>query len=495
MNTSRRTVMLHAIVWVLSAAFAVTVVACSWVLGLKDGQLPVIDAGDAGDAAMLPGDERPVLLPDASTAMCDGGTGVRNLVDDADAVFVQLGGSTIVTSCGTKADPCGTIAVGIAVANANRAKAIYIAPGTYAEPVDLPSGVAMEGGFVVTGATWTAVCENITTTIAADAGVAVSAQGVLNAAIRFLTIETKSHGDVGESLFAVMATDSALTIENVNVYSELAGPGVNGGSGNGLNTSDTTCTELGTPGTTGTAATPGAFTTTGYQVGGTGGVGMPGANGVGGTYTAPSCSEMCVSMCSEYVFPVDDSGVPTDDAGNEITDGATGECFVNTGEVCGTDVSMTSCGGQGGVGGLGGGSGAASVAVLAVGQATSLTITGGALVSAGGGLGGVGGAGASGDTGEPVNTGASAMCSTMCDPTCSTPSDPVTLNGGSTTAGGTGGTGGQGGGGGGGPTFLVVTVGGANVTTASTSQWQIPTVGALGGQPNGPAGPFGEQSP
>ena len=105
------------------------------------------DAGDGGP----PGDERPVLTPDASTAVC-GDAGVdgsftRNLQADSDSVFVLQNGSTIVSSCGTKLDPCGTIAIGVAVANANRAKAIYIGPGTYAETLAIPSGVSVEGGF------------------------------------------------------------------------------------------------------------------------------------------------------------------------------------------------------------------------------------------------------------------------------------------------------------------------------------------------------------
>ncbi len=484
---------MQVIAWALLTALAVTIVACSWVLGLKDGELPAPSSDAGGDVSDvgIPGDERPVLMPDASTAVCDGGAGVRNLVDDADAVFVLQGGSTIVPSCGTKADPCGTIAIGIIVANANRAKAIYIGPGVYAETVSLPSGVAMEGGFQVTGATWTAACENLSTTIAPDAGIAVTVQGVLNGAIRFLTIETKGHGDVGESLFGVVVTDSALTIENANVYAELGGPGLNGAATTANNTGDKNCTESGMGGAPGTAGTAGMFTPTGYQVGSGGGVGASGANGVGGAYTAPSCSNMCVAGC---VVALDDAGVPVDDAGNEVTDGGIGECLVTTQSmVCGVDVAMA-CGGNGGLGGGGGGSGAASVAVFASGG-TTLTITGGALVAAGGGLGGAGGAGALGTAGQGANTGMSADCYTTCDPTCSTPTTDAPLAGGSTTASGVGGAGGAGGGGGGGPTYLFATVAGANVTPAQTAQWQIPMVGALGGLPNGPVGAFGESSP
>ena len=47
------------------------------------------------------------------------------------------------------------------------------------------------------------------------------------------------------------------------------------------------------------------------------------------------------------------------------------------------------------------------------------------------------------------------------------------------------------GGGSGGPTFLVVTIGGAQVTIAQTAQWKIPDVGAHGGAANGPTGAFG----
>ena len=182
----------------LLGGVGVLVVACNLVLGLKDGVLPT--PTDAASEVATPGDERPLVLPDASTAVCtaDGG-GARQVVDDSDAVFVLPGGSTIVSSCGTKVDPCGTIAVGITVANANRAKALYLGPGTYDETITMQSGLSIEGGFMVQGSTWTALCDNLMTTIAPSTANVVQASGILNAALGFLTVETKGHGAPGEA--------------------------------------------------------------------------------------------------------------------------------------------------------------------------------------------------------------------------------------------------------------------------------------------------------
>ncbi len=467
---------------------ATTIVACGLVLGLKDGNLTAPqDAGGDGP----PVDTRPVLTPDASTATCEGGV-ARNIQADSDSVYVQLQGSTIESSCGTRADPCGTIAVGLAVAGANRAKAIYIGPGSYAESLSIPSGVSVEGGFSVSGDVWTPLCENITTKIIAPSNVAVDAENVLNAAIRFLTIETKDHGAPNESLFGVRVNSSQLTLENVNVYAELAGPGANGNGGQGTDSTETGCSGSGGAGTTGTAGASGTFDDNGYNVGASGGVGTSGDRGAGGAYTAAACSNACVPTngCSFYTYPTDDADVPVDDAGNEITDGATGQCSVTTTNVCGGDVIAT-CGGQGGVAGDGGGGGAASIAVFAVGATTNLTIAGGALVTAGGGLGGAGGPGANGANGDTARNGQPAECDT-CDMTCSEVTQSP-LSGASSTAGQSGGAGGAGGGGAGGPTYLVVALDNATVVTSQTGQWQTPTNGAPGGSPNGPAGAFGAQ--
>jgi len=470
-------------------AFAATLAACSLVLGLKDGELP--DAGsDAGDSG-VPVDDRAVLKPDASTATCQGDGGIaiaRTLLDDGDSVYVLQGGSTIVSSCGSKVDPCGTLAVGMEVANANRAKAVYVGPGTYAETLAIPSGVSVEGGFSVEGADWTPLCENITTVLAPPAAIVVEADSVLNAAIRFLTIETKAHGDPGESLFAVHAVHSALTIENVNIYAELGGGGFGGAGGTG--TTGSGCAGSGGDGDAGAPGAPGTFSASGYDVGAAGGAGWSGAQGSAGVHTTPQCSD-CVASCTVYTYPLDDAGIPIDDAGDEILDGATSTCIATTqANVCAGDVAQA-CGGAGGNGGAGGANGAASVAVFAIGSDSALTITGGALVSAGGGLGGPGGAGAPGAAGGSAATGNGASCGDPCDDQCQTSASE--LAGGSTTAGGSGGTGGAGGGGSGGPTYLVVTVGGAKVTVSQTSQWQVPATGAAGGAPNGPAGAFGQE--
>ena len=471
----------------LCVAGAASVLACSLVLGLKDGDLvPGTDASDAG----VPIDDRPILTPDASTATCAGGLDgsfTRDIVADSDAVYVLQGGSTIVSACGSKVNPCGSITVGITVANANRAKAIYVGPGTYAETIALPSGVSIEGGFDVAQSTWAPLCENVTTIIAPPSAIVVEADGVLNAALRFVTIETKAHGDVGESLFAVRAMHSALTLENVNLYAEIAGPGKDGPPGSGTDNSDPSCGASGANGPSGSAGASGGFDGQGnYAVGAGGGTGVSGSRGASGTVTAPACSTSCIDTCSMYTYPTDDAGNPIDDAGNELD--ATTACFSTTKNVCGIGASAA-CGGQGGLGGGGGANGAASVAVFAIGADTAITITGGALVSAGGGLGGAGGVGANGGSGSGASTAPSATCSGPCDPSCTPTNGSVA--GGSTTAGQNGGVGGSGGGGAGGPTFLVVTIGGAQVTIAQTAQWKIPTAGAGGGAPNGPAGAFG----
>jgi hypothetical protein len=473
----------------LCIASAGLFVACNLILGLKDGDLS--PGTDAAQDVATPGDERALIVPDSSTAVC-GDAGGRQLVDDSLAVYVLTGGSTIVSSCGTNVDPCGTIAIGIEVANANRAKAIYVGPGVYPETVNLPSGVSIEGGFGVMGSAWTPLCENLTTQITPPAANVVQANGILNAALRFLSIETKGHGDVGESLFAVMVVNSTVTLDNINVFAELAGSGTNGGTGTGLDTTSPTCSDSGIVGNWGSPGTPGMFTASGgYQIGGPGGSGASGTYGPLGAYTPAACASDCVG-CTTVSLPTDDAGVAIDDAGNEIPDGATSECVTSTlAQQCATDIAAA-CGGPGGFGGGGGTSGAASVAVMAVGQ-TTLTINGGSLASAGGGLGGNGGPGALGGSGQGANTGAEMNCYAVCDSTC-TANDPAMLAGGSTAAGGNGGPGGQGGGGSGGPSYLVIAVGGASVVTTQTDQWKTP-VAAPGGTPNGPDGSFGVMGP
>jgi hypothetical protein len=473
---------------ILIAGCCIAAVACSLVLGLKDGELSTTDAGDAGIV-----DDRAIVTVEASTATCDGGD-ARNIAADSDSVYVLAGGSTIVSACGSKVNPCGTIAVGVEVANANRAKAIYIGPGTYPESLALPSGVTVEGGFTVNDATWTPICDNVTTQLAPNAANVVDVENALNAAVRFLTIVTKSHGDPGESLYAVRIVQSTVTLDNVNVVAELAGPGTAGPVAQGTDSTNTNCTGAGSTGNAGNAGVAGTFADDGFHAGANATTGASGDRGGGGAYVPPACSSNCVSGCTLLPYAMDDAGNTYDDAGDLVTDGATGTCAQATTMVCGVDVQHT-CGGLGGVGGGGGTGGAASVALFATGASTNLTIIGGSLASAGGGLGGPGGAGAGGGTGDQPRNGANGSCNSGCNDTCDTPNQPSSMSGATAGAGQNGGGGGQGGGGSGGPTYLIVALDGAKVTSSQAGQWSPPTTGAPGGPPNGPAGAFGAQFP
>jgi hypothetical protein len=66
--------------------------------------------------------------------------------DDNAGIFVAASGND-VNGCGTRANPCKTLAFSIAVAKASATKTtLYIAAGTYQESVNIDVPLTLEGG-------------------------------------------------------------------------------------------------------------------------------------------------------------------------------------------------------------------------------------------------------------------------------------------------------------------------------------------------------------
>lgn len=188
------------------------------------------------------------------------------------------------------------------------------------------------------------------------------------------------------------------------------------------------------------------------------------------------------------------NGAPGDPT--ESRSGCNTGCYCN---LCFTafDGTVTANGGTCGCGGNGGGPGAAgrgggaSVALLVVGLNAAVSVEYSLLRAGDGGDGSAGGAGGMGAAGTPGAPGEGAVtCHHMnCIGGCGMPADcgydPADTTDVITArraggAGGTGGTGGAGGGGAGGPSYAVVRIGGAVVSTGEMTQL-IPGAGGQGG--------------
>ena len=381
--------------------------------------------------------------------------------------------------------PCDTIVHGIAQAMATAGKTtIYVAPGTYADPVTLQNGIGVSGGWSVTGQTWMRDCN------AADVQIVVSSNPIVVQAMTLttattidtLTIQNARTAGPGESLYGVFSVGSTLVLNEVaiTVAAGGAGPGGAPGSAGAPGTAAGTCATgtgaAGPTGSAGTAGAEGAYGASGYAAttGAAGGAGSAGSNGA--LATSPNCGP--ATACP----PMAPCSPPLD-----------------AGTVCISASGPQGCGGGAGGDGTGGGGGGASIGLFAWGGTATLL---NGVVTAG--AGGAGGQGAAGGQGGAGTAGTHGPCSpsgpTDCHYDMATmlcvPNAEMQVCGPTGGTGGNGGGGGGGGGGAGGDSYAYYAGGGAMVTHAGTSLMPGPGgTGGAGGSPNGQSGPTGVSLP
>jgi hypothetical protein len=459
-------------------AFGVIVAsgACSLVVDLS-----VLGGGDAsiGDASNDGGGTdaiSDVIVHDAidldvNTAVCDGGTPI---VPDDQAVWTSASIGADNASCGTRAAPCKTIANALVRASAQSVHVIYIDDSTFAESVTLGAAQAaltIQGGWSITDAGWSAVCNDGTSIIqgvSSGPSAAIVVNGANGATLRLLTVRSKTNGAVGESVYALQVVDTpSVTLDNVVLLAQSGGTGAPGVTGTTSGGCTATNAGSGSTGAVGTGGAAGSFGASGY-VPAVAGTGLDGGNGTLAAPQAGNCSNNCVTNCTPG-----------------------GTCQITTGSVCSAD-GGPGCAGYGGGGGYGGQGGGASIALYASGATTTVLVDG-ALFSGFGGPGGSGGPGVQGSLGTVGSKGANATCYGSCGGNTCVLSNPVTLNGGAAGVGGNGGSGGQGGGGQGGPIYFYAMANGAQVTLtpATLTASQAKGTPGGGGAPNGVAGGSG----
>jgi hypothetical protein len=399
------------------------------------------------------------------------------------AIYVAPTGSDAAS--GSMASPKKTIASGIAAAAAARpVLAVIVQVGSYAEALEVPSGVTIYGGF---DASWNRTGTGTTQITGASPAVSfrsVSAPSGLDQ----VTVKSTDAVQPGGSSIAVLVTGSVL-VELRNVVL-LSGSGANGTDGsNGVDGGD---------GFDGTIGQKGVEHSTSFgcnnrtlPVGGPGGGSSCGRDG--GTGGAPGVGSGSGATGDPGLIgtPGGPGGASSKDGspggdGASGTPGMLGMGGAEAGMFVG-GVYMPASGGDGiagghgnGGGGGGGGGGGTSgcnssgssgggggsfglVAIESHVSVTASTITAG--------LGGTGGSGGFGGNGGRAGAGGPG------GPYGGSGEQDDGGNGGPGGAGGVGGRGGHGGGGGGGPSAAAVCVGTATITVPQTM-----LIGGTGGE-------------
>ncbi len=479
--------------WLLGVAIG-GVVAAAFVGCVSDSDDPGPDASSQ-DVTTPDGGGNDVVVKD-STPPTDGPTGcAARTADDTAGVFVAQGVGTDVNGCGTRNNPCNSIAYGIAAAKAGTAKTtIYLAAPTstdagdagasmYVESAILDAPFTIEGGWNDTGGTWTPICDSTTSTAVTIQGVsnkAITASFSGSATLRDIRVLSKSAAASAETLYGIFATGAStnLTLDGVVVDVAAGGVGVDGAGGSNGSAGSTAGCSTGTGssggvGPNGSGGPAGTFSSTGYTPtsGGNANDGTAGANGTTGSTgtcsTAGNCALTCgISQCST----------------------------TNKGNVCGTS-GIAGCAGTNGTGGTLGTGGGSSIGVFA--WDAHLTVFGGSVSTSNGGNGGVGGAGGDGGAGQSGVAGSAVECVTnwsCLNNACSFIAGTSEPGGNAGGKGGNGGNGGQGGGGSGGDSYAFVQGGDGGVTFNGN-----PTIahgdGGTGGAASGTNGAAGDKFP
>jgi hypothetical protein len=355
------------------------------------GGAPAAGSGNSGSPAAGSGG--------TTSAAGAGGTTTPpnpNCVPDApDAergVFVAPNGS-LASDCGSATDPCSTILQGMDRAEVLSRTTLYLASGTYEEPLTLRAGLTVRGGYERSGDSWMRSCDGdraTRTRIESSTEVGAWAEYTGIAEIETLTISTLAKAPMGHSTYGVFArgTDTQLTLREVEVYAASGGDGQTGNSGATPAPRTGSCSPSSdgaagaTDGLPGTGAATGMIDSSGY-VPGDGLPGEPGLGGHNGTAGLSTC-RACLESCD-----------PTTCSGTAA------------GQSCGIP-GISGCGGAPAAGGGGGGGGGSSFGIFAWGA--RVTVIGGVLQTGNGGRGGAGGNpgnGGAGSDGAPGTNGAS----------------------------------------------------------------------------------------
>jgi hypothetical protein len=452
------------------------------VVGRGDSSAPASDASETGqgvDAAEEASQDNEDATDEGDDAASEDGlaadAGVCSglTVDDASGIFVTPLGAD-GSGCGTsRSSPCKTIAAGIASATLNSGRTtVYVAAGTYVEKLALASGLTVQGGWQVSGTTWTFDCGqgDVTVQAPSSSSTTVLADGIAGGAtLSTITVLSMAASSVqpGQSLYGIFArgSNTQLTLNDVVVSVAKAGDGPTGAMGSVGSPPSSSCSS-GTgqsntaAGALGAGASAGTFASAGFtpSAGATGGAGSAGTNGT----SAPAPTPVMYSTCQRQLLG----------------------CNTNSSSCTGS-AGKSGCAGGGGGGGKGGGGGGSSVALFVDGA--QVTVSGGSFAAGDGGNGGAGGAGGAGAAGGAGTTGSSAQCqpATCQGFNCNNQGSMVTGAGSTGGTGGAGSAGGQGGGGSGGDSYAVVLLGGGQVGVSGAS--------LVAGQPgvslgNGPSG-------
>ena len=460
-------------------------IACASVLGVEDG---ILDPAVLGADASLPDGGADTAVPISEA----GGPDVVVLVDagvdcpseqakESTGIFVSTSGVT-TASCGSKLQPCATLALGV-----GRAKAVpgittvYVDSGSYAETLSLTGigGLLIQGGWDDVGGVWRRQCTPTRASsakIVGQGGIGVSATGMVGlTTLDTLSIEVGLTGAVpSQSLYGVLASGATSWVKLVDVGIAVGNAG-NGGAGakGGGGANGANCTGTGgAPGPGGGTAGPaggGGFTANGYTAP-AGGAGAGGGAGVG-TAGGGGTTVTCITSCT-------------------LADGGAA-CDQTTSDVRGQNGSG-GCGGGPGAGGGGGGPGGSSFAIYVWDGQVNLVRGAAAVGNAG--TGGAGGGGGAGGAGVAGSAGADAPpCPTQCllgaGPACATANASTPTGGNGGAKGGLGGAGGGGGGASGGYAYAIFT-NPSGIATVDGTTLGHGTAGAGGG--GAPAGKSGD---
>lgn len=419
-------------------------------------------------------DSGPGLFDEKENLPCPGRT-----PSDAFSVYVAPSGNDI-PNCGTRESPCQTVQTGIARAYATEKPKVLVGAGSYKEAIALDGGLTVEGGWQVSGATWTAACgadHSSLATIEAPDSANISVKATRGASVlRFLTIKSKPVAAPGESLYGLIAVGPAVKVALDDSHLVVAGggPGDKGLSATEAGEKSCGSADDGAAGPSGKAGDPGVAGTLGSagytaKAGSDGAAGTPGHAGTAAPAVSTSSVERCVAS----------------DAG--------ATCSKITATV-GPAPGAPGCGGGGGKGGGGGGGGGSSVGIIATDA--MIVLYGGSVTTGIGGAGGDGGEGIDGAPGASGLAGADATYAEAPSGACGAPPDcgniTKSVSGGAGGGvGGAGGAGGKGGGGAGGWSIGFAKFGTSALLASTTTSFQNGG-GGNGGGPNGVKG-LGQQ--
>ena len=432
--------------------------------------------------------------------------------DHTNRIFVSPDGSDV--NAGSVDSPKKTIQAALNTALGTGAD-VYVAGGSFAESLQLVTGVSLYGGFLRSGSSWTRDITANTTTINGGA-VAVAASLKSDLTIDGFTVIAANATTLNTSSIAIWIRGGngvRITRNTVNPGSGALGAdgsvgttgaaGKNGGTvggntvsgaGGGLSVGTGFAASGrggsggnggGAPGTSGAGGSGGGDGSSGSVGGGSAGAGGDGGNANNGNNGAAGSTGLggsggsgggAIGTLTTIGYDANNSGGAGGVGGGGSGGGGGGGGEASTFN----DATGGGGGGSGGAGGNGGAAGrggGASFGIIIVDGAINVTVSGNSITTSDGGRGGDGGGGGAG--GAPGSGGTSS-------------SSDAGGRGGFGGSGGAGGVAGGGGGGGGGPSVGIAYESGliGFVQTGNTFSLGQAGSGGLGGSaaPTGAGG-------